>query len=428
MTIIGTDSAAAWAPQVGPGADGDNKLVALNSTTWRWHPLTTLAFAPQQSVQPLPQELSGVLLPRGVYKGGVFAAGNISMIPRFRGSHLHWLLWSTLGSMTVLKTQKEAVEQAGVFDYIYGGGNDVTGTWDAAGVFSPDITSGEERNHYDRYLSFKRLLPPDESGEYRGEAFSDARVAGLTLRFVPNAVATMEAAIVARRPLFYRPTDVMTGGALKNEWNPAYRNLAGGVPGLPQDTHATKPDGPIYTCKGTLMLPTGTPLDLTAVEATIQLIPNMTTPQQEAILGSYYPEASRLLNWAVGVSLTIKKGIYPLYDEIFFGGSTGTNEWSSAVWTGAEAEPFSMVFQSGGALDNTSNLPGEYEFYARKILWQQDPIRTSPNQIVFTGLTGVVLSPGDDNISWFFRVRNDRDYDKNENGQASVGFMKTWPS
>ena len=417
MTIIGTESSIAWCPQTGtaPGTDNPpttssgSKLPALANPLWRWHYALNLEIAPQQLQAPLPMQVGGPLLPSGTYKGGAWAQGALQMFPRFSSDHLHWLLWSACSTYSLTHAEvpvSVAASPVAAWDYLYGGGDDLTGTYETDGVFTVDSTTGTARNNVNRYLGLKRLLPPDENGYYWGETISDARVSALVFEAGPGTPLRTTVGFVGRVPTLYDQTGTMHAGILmEEEWTPEY--IASGWPGLP--------DGDVLTsCRGDLNLPTGSPLSLGAVDVTLAISPNMTTPMQERVLFNYYPEGYNILGWNIAVNLTIKKGVYELYDRIFFGGDH--TAWSPAPWT--SGDPFNIIFQSGTNSLATDTLPVEMEFYADTITWSMEPITTAAGQIVAARVTGIVQAPEDGFVGWYLRVRNGQD----------PAAIKVWPA
>lgn len=419
MTIIGTDSGIAWSPQAGatPAATLGS-MPALAYKHWRWHQALNVEIAPQQLQAPLPMQVGGPLLPSGTYKGGAWAQGAVQLFPRFSNSHLHWLLWSALTSFSSSRVKYTAVDKD-AWDYLYGGGSTLAGTYSASGDFTPSAT-GTSRNSINRYLALKRLLPPDEAGNYWGETIQDARVSAIVFEAGPGTPLRMTAGFVGRIPTLYDGTDVMTsppGGTIKTAWRPEYISLSGDIPGLPNSDVLT-------SCVGTMLLPTGVAMDYSAVDVTIALSPSMTTPMQERILFSYYPESFNITGWNIAINLTIKKGVYQIYDEIFFGGDTA--EWSASPWVGGE--PFQIIFQSATNTLISNTKPVEMEVYAKTIRWSMEPLTTAAGQIVAARITGIVEAPSDGKMGWYLRVRNGRDPNDDESGDVTPNFLLTWPA
>lgn len=413
MSIVNSESAIAFAPQTGLGTDvgygaGDaakSKLAPLNFSLWRWHPATSLAFTVAQDQRPLPQEFGGSLLPRNTYKSGTYLAGRVSLIPRIAGSHLHWFLWSACSSMSVVRLVDGTPKD--VWDYYYGAGDTYDGT----------SGSGSNANTYARYLSVKQLLPRDENNNYAGMAASDVRVAGMTLTATPDSPLMLTTDLVGRVPRFYDASSVMSGGNLTSSWNPQYADLPGGQPGIASSGTF------VLGCKGSLQLPTGTPLDLTTASATITVSPILTTPDDERNLFSYYPERYTIRSWNVTVELTVRRLAYTMFQNIFFnGGST----WSPVVWQ--NGQPFSIRFETSS--DTVfAGYAGFIEFWAKNITWTMAPIPFNrPGDILDAVVTGIVEVPSDGKEAWYLRVRNGRDPDKNENGATAANYMKTWPT
>lgn len=418
MSIVGTNAGVAWAPQVGITSGATNK-VADDSATWRWHPANNLPFAPRQMQAPLPQELTGSLLPRGTYKSGVWAEGACEFIPRCSATHLNWLFWALCSSQAVDQVEVSS-SPVNAWDYLYGGGTNLTGTYNSAGVFTATTTVGSNRNELDRYLAVKRLLPPDESGNYRGEVILDARVAALSLRAVPTQPLTMTAGFLARRPTWYQSANVMSGGALLSHWDPATRTLGSQIPGLPNNDFFT-------SCVGDIDIGAKSTADLSAATVEVVIAPNLTTPQQEQVLFDYYPEMFRTTSWNVGVNIIIRKGVYDLYDSIFFNDSaTEGADWSPVVWS--SGKPFYVHFANANPDYIVSGVSAELGFYARQISWQMEPIAFTPGQLTAVRISGVVEDPGDGKVAWCLRHRAARNPDKDENAASSPGFMTTWPS
>lgn len=394
MTTVSTDSAIAVCSQASADAADEP---ALSNAHWRWIPALSATLAPQQFQQPLPRYLSGAYLPRGTYKSGAFASGQLSFMPTANASNSHWLLWSMFSTMSV-------VGAAAPFDYYYGAGEEGQST-EFDGV--TPITTGSSKNAAAKYLAVKRLLPEEPDGSQKGDVIYGARVARTQLTFSPDSPLVMAADLIGKRPAI---VDSPTG----DDWNPLIAATATN-PGYPSD------DGVLLGCKGELLLPTASSIDISPAGATLTFVPRLPTVQQQRRLFSYYPDSFPTLDWAVIVQIVITRGMNELYDKIFFGGSGASADWSPTVWAG---EPFSIKAETPGNIDGIGEA-GYIKFYAEKMSWTMQPIALVPGQIVAIAITGVV-EENSNGASWFLQRHNGRDPDVDELGAASVGFMTTF--
>jgi len=108
MALIPSDGAVAFIPQAGHMPTDEKDTSAIDSiidiTTddgkrKRWIPVVSMGFSPQQIQDVLPLEIGYQSAMRsGVYKGGVWAAGQMTLIPRIDQDHLHYLFYSLTGS------------------------------------------------------------------------------------------------------------------------------------------------------------------------------------------------------------------------------------------------------------------------------------------------------------------------------------------
>jgi len=410
MTMITTDQSIAFAPQAGnaPGDDNTSKLVAVTDASYRWLPATNIALGTQQDQKPLPMEMSGALLPRSAYKGASFVSGAVEIIPRTGGSHLHWVLMS-MGSSYAHKLDGSA------HDHYYGTGDNPIAAWDPTNEASK-AASGGGPNNKSYFLSAKRVFPkPDGNASIQtrsGETYEDLRVMAASLTFAPGSPVTMQLGFVGRKSSFV--ADTSAGSA--SYWYPAYKDLATDFPGLPDNSTFC------LGVRGELNMPDGgTSLNISATGATVDIQAAMTTPQEEQILFSYHPETFEIKARNVTVTINVKRNVLAMYRNIYFGGGS---DWSPVVW--GNGSPFSIVAKT--ASDTAfSSFAGEIEFWAQDIAWEMKPIVSKPGQILGAQIVGTVLEPENGSAAWYIRVRNDRDPETDENGDADTGFYD-WPS
>jgi len=378
MTIVTTNSAIAFAPQVGttPGDDSASKLVDITTAPYRWLPTTRLSFGTVQNQSPLPQELSGTLLPRGAYKGGSYVGGTFDFIPRVGGSHLHWFLYS-FGSSWEVDEETTDVK----FGHYYGTGDNAIAAWDPTSEASK-ATSGGGANDTDRYLSFKRLLPPANADDTLtttpGETFEDCRIGQLQFNFAPGTPVGCTAAIVGRKGAFVEDTSA----GVSTYWNPAYEATASNFPGLQAS------DEVLLGCKGSFELPTpGNTLDLSVL------------------------------------STTLKKNMYDINQQVVYNGGAA---WSPIVWR--SGEPLKLISETASdTLFGGGTFAGALEFWAQDIMWTITPLTYSAGEILTANLTGIVLEPTAGSAAWYVKILNDRDPDEDEDAAISAGFFD-WPT
>ena len=113
MALIPSDGAVAFIPQPDHMPTDEKDKAAIDAIIdvdnddgkrKRWIPVTSMGFSPQQIQDVLPLEIGYPSAMRsGVYKGGVWAAGQMTLIPRIDKDHLHYLFYSLTGSWLGVK-------------------------------------------------------------------------------------------------------------------------------------------------------------------------------------------------------------------------------------------------------------------------------------------------------------------------------------
>jgi len=410
MTMTTTAQAVAFAPQPGnaPGNDSASALVSVTDESYRWLTTSNISLATAQDQKPLPLEMAGSLLPRAVYKGGAFVGGTIALIPRVSGSHLHWLLFSLTSSWA---HKADGTKH----DHYYGTGDDPVATWDPSSETTKAATGGGA-NDTDYFLSAKRLFPkPDSASSITtrsGETYEDLRASNLRITFAPAAPVAFEFGLVGRKSALVKNT---SAGAA-TYWDPKYKDTALGFPGLPDNSSF------LLGCKGEMKMPAGgTDLNLSSTGAEINIAALLTSPQDEQIMFSYHPETFRVLARNVTVSIRIKRNVLAMYSNIY---ANGGEEWSPTVWK--NGAPLSIVAESPDDAE-FGTFPGQLEFWAKDIEWSMAPLLSDAGKILGGVITGTVTEPEGNTAAWYLRIRNDRDPDIDENGDASVGFYN-WPT
>jgi len=175
-------------------------------------------------------------------------------------------------------------------------------------------------------------------------------------------------------------------------------------------------------CKGEMKMPAGgTDLNLSSTGAEINIAALLTSPQDEQIMFSYHPETFRVLARNVTVSIRIKRNVLAMYSNIY---ANGGEEWSPTVWK--NGAPLSIVAESPDDAE-FGTFPGQLEFWAKDIEWSMAPLLSDAGKILGGVITGTVTEPEGNTAAWYLRIRNDRDPDIDENGDASVGFYN-WPT
>lgn len=310
MTVASTEGVFSYGGQVAKGT---------LATTWYKHKATRVNVGPQQTIRQFPPEIGGGFHPTGAYKEMAFGAGQAILNPRLENV-IGWLLYAAVGKLSTVN----GVPEAGMRRHIF---------------TPPD-------NYYDMpWVSVRRSIPGATGvSDNVGELLLDARVVGWRLAVAPGAIATSAFTFVGREPALS-----LVG---VDSW--AYDNA----------DYERYPSVPLAH-QGSLKL---NHVEKPATNLVIDLVNQYTTPREELIIGSPYPDDFILQYQTLSVTWTYKWQDPDLYQALLTGSNTeasGDIDWSPTVHTA----PFELDLNSPGNATGMSN-PWNLNVYAPEFTWQ----------------------------------------------------------
>ena len=407
------------------------------ATVWYRHRAADINFGPIQDLRSFPLEVGGIVTPTGGYKAGAFVGGGATIQPRLAGD-LGWLFKALMGAATTTPgtASSTAVHAAILFSATspvttgwvatptsrrllftaigITGGNivitSISGTNDAGDAITDTtaititgtgvglsvkefktvtsvsftatgVTAGswsvgfyQSNSHVFKFatdptsipwVSMRKKVPGTTS---YGEIGLDCKMAGARINFPQNGLVQARMDGVGREPSFEE------GGTVDAwVWWDAFEDYQS-VP---------------VTCKvgGFMKLPSfsGTALPITNVVASFGN--NLTTPQQEMIIGSPYPDDFAILSRALTLQATLKWQDQSLYKKIFYGALT--------AW---DPQPFTSDFQtktvSPGFIPGSTTVDYSIQIDAPLVQWNVNgPIMLEGGNMLSLQLVGQVMQP-----------------------------------
>lgn len=311
MTVAASQGVIGWGGQTAKGT---------LATTWYRHKAVQVETGAQQDVRQFPQEVGGGFHPTGAYKRMGFAAGQVVMHPRLQDV-IGWLLYAGVGGLSTISGTPEA------------------------GMYRHQITPPSDFCDM-KWISVRKEVPAgcDVGSENLGEILKDVRVGGIRFAAEAGGLAQMAATFVGREPkLSETGVDTWT-------WDNSYEDKEG----VPTAAASDQVDvgGTTYA----------------ATNIIVDIQNQFTTPDEELIIGSYYPDDMILQQQVMNVRWTYKWEDPELYKAIVSGTeveAAGEIDWSPTVHT----DSFTAAFKSPGNATGMSN-PWRIEFYAPEMVWQ----------------------------------------------------------
>lgn len=330
----------------------------------------------------VPQEVGGIAVPTGAYKSGAFLAGGATLNPRMEGD-FGWLFKGLLGTAaskdagtvdgnalpshaldgtsvsaglgappaarkTILRVTCATANGVSVKNVVItgtGGGPDTVdiGTGYVAGetkyfyattAFSaytsfqlPSITGGTiaamwvgeatTKDHFFTlsdaaslpWISVRKYVPGSTPTNDHGTIGLDNRVTGLTLTLPNTGIISARVDFLGREPTF----------VIDPTWT--YADVMEDTDTIP------------LTCKttGYVKMPGFSATKLPVAGAQITFANQVTTPDQEQIIGSPYPDDITRVLSSMTFRLALKWNDSDLYEKILTGSTTGT-AWGAAIF------------------------------------------------------------------------------------------------
>lgn len=222
--------------------------------------------------------------------------------------------------------------------------------------------------------TFRAVIPGKTSSEWLGVEGRDVRITQFGITVPQNGIVTARVDALGRIPR-----------TVKNPYNNAGENWDDGWRAF--DSYTSVPVSSVL--EGGIYIPgwTAEEAKLTAFGFTVAN--NLTTPQQEMVIGSYYPDDFTPLSRAVSIRATVKWNNPDLYLQIA-NGDVDSTDWSSIVFT----SPVYAMLASPNPLSSSNPTPANMRFYAQNVMLQAaQPPTMAAGELVQMQLTGTVLEP-----------------------------------
>ena len=314
-------------------------------TLWHRYKVLAVGLAPNVPGAVSPPEISGSNNPSGAYKLNTWFGGRVTMQPRLEDDFGQILLAATGECTTTADTPEVGVNQH-VFHQLTGNA-----------IFIP-------------FLGVRRMIPAPVVTDRLGEIGDDCVIPAITFNFPQTGPISCDVDFVGLNWQLDDEPELWT-------WND-----------IPED-YDTVP----MVMKGTgITLPNWTPgggLPLTATSARITILNNTTAPQEEFILGSYFPEDYATRQRTMIVEYTYKWKDDQLYRLLVNGNATGALE--------NLFDPCITFTNLDFSVEAPCDIPGQttseiLRFQAPKMFWQMGgPVPLAGDDLIMMSVVGQAL-------------------------------------
>lgn len=307
MSIPSQSGIWSMAPQ--PAKIGAEGTFNKDVLSWYRHRAPRVTAGTVQGQQIFPLETGGPIVPTGVYKDSQYYAGQVDLHPRLENA-IGWMLYAALGNVTTA-TGTDA------------DGNAVAGLYTHTFRFNP-------ANSFELPWFASRLMTPGETtANDSGEIGFDCKASALSLTIPAMGKLAMRFGFTGRDSEFdVDPSD----------WT--YANTTEDPTTVPDSGNGTfKIAGVTYPLTG-LMFELGNQL---------------TTPQQEMIVGSFNPDDFVPLTRSISARIQYKYENAELCRQIYTGQVNGT-EWSSLPYTAKTDRTSTPVYALEGVFQSPKNI------------------------------------------------------------------------
>lgn len=423
----------------------------------QWHAATDIDFGAVQDERAAPQEVNSEMVPLGGYKGMAYVAGGATINPRLESSAgvllLNLLGYSTSGSAvneeslmaptslaagsgsaagtlvaaglgnaktlvaTILTSgsisaigNTEAITFNGgtsgsaaislsslktsgaTFKHIAAGGvaaaaitsitlPQVTSTgntrvslgWYAASAKEHTFSFDPSNKACIGWMTVRKLMPKPNcgvTGATFGEEGVDCRLANFRLNVPANGVVSARVDWQGRQPQFYD----------NPSWTPSY------------ETFNSVPISCVL--EGGIVIPAFSTNEMPITNLSITMSNNTTQPQQEMVIGSYYPDDFVPMSRAMTITATYKWADAAMYRAILTGQMTSPGDNTKYFWS---PTPWYSPFWARVAAPNTT-VDGITKYsltaFAPNVMWSvAAPPALAGGDLVMLQLQGTVMKP-----------------------------------
>jgi hypothetical protein len=314
----------------GFGLQTTQGIWATSSYLYR-HKATQITFGVVEDNQNFPLEVGGATTPTGAFKSGTFVGGGATFHPRLEGD-IGWLLYAAMGTASTLVDTPEAGMNQHVF---YHGEDDTLLPW----------------------MSIYKYIPGAASADLMVKG-QDCKITTLAFILPQSGLVQANLGVVGREPLLEEAPSLIDFDPFEGP---------GSVP------IASKG---VFTLDGASIPATG---------AVIEISNGLTTPREERILGSYFPDDFVPRSRFIQIRFTYKWEDPNLFQRILTGTTSGLTWSPIPTYT-----PFAAEIQSPGNAGALAN-PYSLRFEADRVHWRTaGPPALAGGGIVVQNYVGLV--------------------------------------
>jgi hypothetical protein len=259
---------------------------------------------------------------------------------------------------------------------------------DAADVRGHEFSLSMENSLLSPWYQIRVVVPHPILGQELGFEILDAKLSSLRINFPQNGLVTARPDFVGREPRVIEGPYLPANGY----WNSA-------CPGKAWQTAEDYESVPVScVLEGGITIPGGNlfnsstdPVEMSFTNLAVTYGNNTTTPQQEMIIGQYFPEDFVMLSRAMTLQGTIKWRDSYLYEKLFKLYANKGFTWSPVV--------FAAPCLAKAVSPNNISLALASQFkaymYAKRIIWAIDrPPVLAGGEIVTVQITGTAIDNG----------------------------------
>jgi hypothetical protein len=309
--------------------------------TWYRHKALFAGYGPDVQKEVAPPEISGINNPTGAYKTGAGFGGRVSLQPRLEGD-FGWLLLGAAGNCSSVA-------------------NATTG-------FTHTFTQKPGNAIFIPFMGFRRVIPGRDTTKDLGETGKDCIIPTMVINYPQVGPLSTDLQILGREFLFDNAPDLFA-------WADVTENY----------------DSVPMVMKGSgLLLPNwvfGGGVPLPATNARVTLNNNTSTPQEERVIGSYFPEDFTTRQRSLTIEFTYKWDNPDLYRFIINGGDPATLDFRPCC----EYTDLQLEVESPCDISDAVPFPWTFRIEAPKVDWRYDPIQLSGDELLMMNVTGVAV-------------------------------------
>jgi len=339
MSVTTLKGAFSLGPQVAKESAG---------ATYYWYPVFSSDYGVIVDERPFPQEVRGLMWPTGSYRAGFFAAGGIDFAPRLLDDFA-WILIAALGENPVTAVDNPV---AGVNRH----------RWTLDG--SED----------DLFWSTVHVIMPGNTSDL-GIIGLDNRVGMLRFQLPQSGYLTARLDLLGRLATDIDDTIFVEGPAGVG-WTTDFENFT---------------SVPVSAKGGIVIAGLNGGAEIPVTGWSVEIANGLTTPQQEQVVGSYFPDDFTAIAKTMTIRTVLKWDEADIYQTIVTGTDSGT-ALTEATFEGAAT----IEVQAPGNITGTT--PYELEISCPNVLWQISNPRLAGAGLLQVELSGTVIKLGTDNV------------------------------